>query len=480
MIGQMAVRVTADRANFPLGALFVRRGSAANVALVGVPVRAGVDVESVTVRVTNVDGASADFAARQYGAVWVVDIPASHLATVGNVPGGVAVYATGTGADGETARTWNIGVGDLDVLPADADAPAPTPGQTFWPLRMFDAAPTAPTKYNAYIDGGELKIWNGTAWIAISGGGETPIAPSTDPAAQGKPADAKATGDALAGKLAKTAAGYAIEETLDGLTITLSGDGGGEKRYDLTKQGNDSNYTLVRLAELDGKADAADLRYRIAEAGYATTGARLPDEASIWYNGVDVTDDGTLSWNSETDTWVFGTDEGLVAWDEEGSFEGGAYEESVVLKVNGSTVDSFNLLVPRSLADRTENLIMATDETSIDIELPAPVEEPTDVRRARDFFLDIDNSVNANDIALEFTGLGQSYAFVAAGGDSVGEIMTIAGYGTGSQGDGEIVRIYFTETPHLAVAGSLPVIQVARVTLGDFVTSTTPASQGGN
>lgn len=28
MIGQMAVRVTADRANFPLGTLFVRRGSA--------------------------------------------------------------------------------------------------------------------------------------------------------------------------------------------------------------------------------------------------------------------------------------------------------------------------------------------------------------------------------------------------------------------------------------------------------------------
>ena len=173
MIGQMAVRVTADRANFPLGALFVRRGSAANVALVGVPVRAGVDVESVTVRIENVDGEVADFAARQFGSVWVVDIPAAHFATVGNVPGGVSVYATGTGADGETERTWNIGVGELEVLPADADAPAPTPGQTFWPLRMFDAAPASPTKYNAYIDGTALKIWNGTAWVTISGGGGT-------------------------------------------------------------------------------------------------------------------------------------------------------------------------------------------------------------------------------------------------------------------------------------------------------------------
>lgn len=32
MIGQMAVRVTADRANFPLGTLFVRAGSAAIAA----------------------------------------------------------------------------------------------------------------------------------------------------------------------------------------------------------------------------------------------------------------------------------------------------------------------------------------------------------------------------------------------------------------------------------------------------------------
>ncbi|MBO7689035.1 MAG: hypothetical protein J6V72_21835 [Kiritimatiellae bacterium] len=170
MIGQMAVRVTADRANFPLGTLFIRAGSAANVAILGIPVRAGVDVEAVTLRVENVDGATADFAARAFGGVWVVDLPASHLATVGGVTGGVSVWATGTGADGETARTWCVGVGDLEVLTADADAPAPAPGQTFWPLRMFDAAPATPTKYNAYLDGGALKIWNGTAWVSISGG----------------------------------------------------------------------------------------------------------------------------------------------------------------------------------------------------------------------------------------------------------------------------------------------------------------------
>ena len=173
MIGKIAVRVTADWPNFPLGPLFVRRGSAANVALLGVPVRAGVNVSAVVVRVENVDGATADYSARAFGGVWVVDLPASHFATIGSVSGGVSVWAAGIGADGETARTWCLGVGDLEVLPADADAPAPTPGQVFWPLRMFDAAPATPQKYNAYIDGNALKIWNGAAWMEISGGSIT-------------------------------------------------------------------------------------------------------------------------------------------------------------------------------------------------------------------------------------------------------------------------------------------------------------------
>jgi len=120
------------------------------------------------------------------------------------------------------------------------------------------------------------------------------------------------------------------------------------------------------------------------------------------------------------------------------------------------------------LADRTVNLITANDETSIDIKLPAAVMVGA-VRYARDFFLDIENSQNASDLALEFTGLGVDYAFVPLEDESISEMMTI--------GAGERVRLYFTETPYTAT-GSLPVINVAHVTLGDFVTSTT--TQGGN
>ena len=173
------------------------------------------------------------------------------------------------------------------------------------------------------------------------------------------------------------------------------------KTSELTNDGDgDSPFaTVSQIPDISGKADAADLRYRIAEAEYS---------ASV------------------------GTAGGYI------------------------------------LADRAVNLITATDETSIDIELPEAV-TVDGVRRARDFLLDVDNFANASDLALEFTGLGVDYAFVPPEDDSISEMMTI--------GSGDRVRLYFTETPYHAT-GSLPVINVACVTLGDFVTST--ATQGGN
>ena len=133
------------------------------------------------------------------------------------------------------------------------------------------------------------------------------------------------------------------------------------------------------------------------------------------------------------------------------------------------------------LADRTVNLITTDDETSIDIELPDPVEEPTGVRRARDFLLDIDNSANASDLTLEFTELGVEYLFVTDADDSIGDMMTVSGYGTGQDGDGERVRLYFTECALEGVAPKPgPIFHVARVTLSSEVDEITTATQGGS
>ena len=240
-----------------------------------------------------------------------------------------------------------------------------------------------------------------------------------------------------------------------------NGSGSAERFYALPSSGGD----IAMIQDLAGKADSADLRYRIAEAGYATTGARLPEGVTVWVNEAKITEYYLDFISGE---WIFSLEGYAAVWDEDGSFL--RKDNEVVFKDSEDTVlpTPPDLIVPRTLADRAVNLITATDETSIDIELPAAV-TVDGVRYCRDFILDIDNSANAGDLALEFTALDVDYAFVPLEDDSISEMMTI--------GAGERVRLYFTETPYTAT-GSLPVINVARVTLGDFVTSTT--TQGGN
>ena len=168
MIGRKNLHMTAERANFPLGALNVRAGSAANVALIDVPVRAGVSVTAVWMRVVNCDGVTDDFSAVQTGTLWVVDVPASHFSTPGEVPNGVEVWASGTGADGEP-YTWSIGVGDLCVL--DGDSGAPVPGVAWTAIKLRETVPTNPAYGDAKIEGGALYVWDGTQWVGGGGGG---------------------------------------------------------------------------------------------------------------------------------------------------------------------------------------------------------------------------------------------------------------------------------------------------------------------
>lgn len=214
----------------------------------------------------------------------------------------------------------------------------------------------------------------------------------------------------------------------------------------------------------DVEAVAADLRYRIAEAVLT---ASLPTGVTVWYESEEVTN-YAISLAVGGYRWELNiADHVACIWDLDGT-NGDPY--GAEFKDGGGAALSTppDLIFPRALADRTVNLITASDETSIDIELPAAV-TVDGVRYCRDFILDVDNSANASALTLEFTGLGVDYAFVPLEDDSVGEMVLI--------GAGERVRMYFTETPYTAT-GSLPVINVARVTLGDFVTST--ATQGGN
>ena len=247
-------------------------------------------------------------------------------------------------------------------------------------------------------------------------------------------------------------------------------------------------FTQAEKEKLAGAADSDDLRYRIANANSVQTGWNVPDSLfpiGFTFNGTAYSiplsskDDVSLRFLTG-DTWSLACLADGVSVDVS-TFNNGVFSTEM-LDVSGTL--TFNNARPvvgttsldpaygYALADRTVNLIKTyNNQTSLDIELPAAV-TVDDVSYARDFFLDVDNYANANDLALEFTRLGVDYAFVPSDGDSISEMTSI--------GAGERVRLYFTETPHHASGASLPmpVIHVARVTLGDFVTST--ATQGDN
>jgi len=251
---------------------------------------------------------------------------------------------------------------------------------------------------------------------------------------------------------------------------------------------------------ISGKAAAADLRYRIAEAAVRKTLPAGCFPVTFTYEGVsysinELVKESEASAAGDMFIMVSENDYSLAVVEspttgselmsliDVATFStGGVFKTSGIedLQFGGvSPVENTSptLVDIQVLADRAENLITAQsgEAASIDIELPAPVEEPTGVRRARDFFLDVDNSANANDLALEFTKLGvtagDGYAFVTDTEDSIGEIMTV--------GARERVRLYFTETPYVDFGNTVTIIHVARVTLGHFVTSTT-TTQGGN
>ena len=239
------------------------------------------------------------------------------------------------------------------------------------------------------------------------------------------------------------------------------------------------------LSAIPGKASAADLRYRIADAGFkyqfAASAFPITYMNTITSTPVTITagDAGDITWDVQPDGSAYVSYNGFdfAYFSSIGDYGGSS--PGVDLQFNGVAAENAGKPLVQTVADRTVNLITARGETSIDIELPDEVWEPEGVRRARDFFVDVDNSRNGSDLALEFTGLGVDYGFVTDADDDIGEMMTIAGYGTGSSGDGERVRFYFTECAMDDGASGQVLFHVARVTLGADIDSI-PTTQGGN
>lgn len=517
MIGIKNLHTTAGRPNFPLGALYVRVGSAANVALLDVPVRAGVSVTAVWMRVTNCDGESDNFAAVQTGTLWVVDVPASHFSTPGEVPNGVEVWASGTGADGEP-YTWSIGVGDLCVL--DGDSGAPVPGVAWTAVKLRETTPENPVYGDAMISSGAFYVFDGTQWIGGGGGGivDDTVTRTSSNAVKSSgiwsaiwgalgalPTGFTALYDwvvaQLAGKLSKSGGTMTgelklkgtwldfedAETTADMGGIYIAGDtsvGGTVLRLVQWQNGGMQTVgitagNVATKADIPAASTATPLADGTASAGssaaYARGDHRHPTDTSRQAALSQIQLGNIAAVPNKLDASVANTysiavvDGHLTVTDSQYgtvyTFAGPVSSPDDVARgedlpyVTGVIMDEHEgVYYP---FDRAVNSYEATDgDQTLTLNMPQPM--PVDQGgRARDFILDVDNSANTRALGIEFASLGEDYAIAVTSGDDLAEITELAA--------GARARFYFTETTQTytptGAQDSVPVISVQRMTI---------------
>ena len=228
MIATIDIKVNAAHPNIPLAPLYAFEGSPSSVRVRNVPQRVGKwDITAVSVTIAMPDNSSTTVPAVAVGGFWVATLPSCD--ETGYCAAGLQVTADGTDENGAAVSGYCLGVGDVTILPRDATAVS---NGTRYYLHYVAEQPANPNPGDmCYIDGAP-KWYDGTAWQTFAGGASIDIvAPSTDPSASGKAADAKATGDALAGKLtrAEAEAGFTewnLEGAPSGVTVSLSWSSG--------------------------------------------------------------------------------------------------------------------------------------------------------------------------------------------------------------------------------------------------------------
>lgn len=279
MIATIDIRVNAAHPNIPLAPLYAFEGSPSNVRVRNVPQCVGKwQIDAVSVTVAMPDNSSTTVPAVAVCGCWVATLPSCD--ETGYCASGLQITASGTDENGAAVSGYCLGVGDVTILPRDAAAVSN--GKRYY-LHYVAEQPENPNPGDmCYVDG-VLKWYDGTAWQTFADGGASidVVPPSTDPADAGKAADAKATGDALAGKLSKSEAEAGFTEwTISPYSQNVVGmrfvEDGPPGWYPIDAGGE-------RVGLVKGDANSVNLTWGVEEAidTFTATRTRLPTMADI-------------------------------------------------------------------------------------------------------------------------------------------------------------------------------------------------------
>ena len=197
MIGTIDVEINAAHPEMPLAEFAAFVNSPSHVRVRNVPRGVGNwQITAVYLSVNYPDNSLPSVSLTHVGALWTGTIGGSAVA--GRSVNGYQITADGVDEDGNPIIGYVLGVGNVYILNRDGSI---TVGETTYYLHLLDDVPTKPKKSDVCKIDGTLKWYDGTAWQQF---GAAVVPPSTDPADEGKAADAKATGDALATKRSMT------------------------------------------------------------------------------------------------------------------------------------------------------------------------------------------------------------------------------------------------------------------------------------
>lgn len=235
-----------------------------------------------------------------------------------------------------------------------------------------------------------------------------------------------------------------------------------------------SSVTLASDQDLMRKADVEDLDFRIVDS---FKNAQLPEGVHpCTLEGTLIQQFSIVHHPGEYRLQAGGEDF-MISWNYDGQYANGYrlccefYDdtsETVLASAPDLTVDDCF-----AVADHAINLIQLSGETSVCLDLPASTDEDTSkMRHAREFIVDLDNSLNPVTAVVSFTQLGDEYAFATSRDLSFDSMLSAA--------SGERASIHFAETGFMHASGdkTMPIIKVSRETLSQPVASTSNADEG--
>ena len=168
MISQINITVNAAKPKFPLSPMVAFNGSPSSVRISGVPCSIGNwSINSVRVLVSYPNNFTVEKTAVKVDNFWIVTIDGSQINGV--IKNGFQVIADGVDENNLPVSGYVLGVGDVVVVPRDKGIEKLVDR---YAVRYLNEPPVNPSIGDLLNLNGNVRIWDGSQWIAVGGGGE--------------------------------------------------------------------------------------------------------------------------------------------------------------------------------------------------------------------------------------------------------------------------------------------------------------------